>query len=484
MEQVSRDSAKAVLSELVGSLDQLERVQTISDIYINPNFDSVLEARFIECLKRLGGVGAIPMVKLVQDIVNGKSGYMLEVGKQRYRVEPQCELGPDQGVVTQSKPDFVLWPRSVPSKRKPIVVVCDGWAYHKDSLREDALKRSAIVTSGRFWVWSVTHNDVMAAMEGSLDTDLESPLVAMSRHDGSKAAPAVPRAQEKAYTQHAVARMLQWLAIGNDAQGRDSGLQQMQRNALWLGFLMIPATAQDKDACVHQMGQWLPRLPQSMREPGKGFAPSVSKPNGACGQVGWWPLALVKGEIAEHGWSAPGVVVLDAGASDDEEALHLAWRRWLHIFNTVQCLPGMLMATTNGLDGHDYDVLAVVAGADTAPAQPADQAALNNAWAEILAQVLNPLKPGLTELAHAGASTPEVGLELADEQGRVLADSELTWSKAKVALLRPDQDDMAMIWLSAGWHVVLLDESFTLVAEKSWPLAVAPLLGLELNNEE
>ena len=65
---------------------------TISDIYINPNFDSALEARFIESLKKLGGVGGLPPVKLVQDIVYGKSGYLLEVGGQRYRVEPQVEL--------------------------------------------------------------------------------------------------------------------------------------------------------------------------------------------------------------------------------------------------------------------------------------------------------------------------------------------------------------------------------------------------------
>jgi DEAD/DEAH box helicase domain-containing protein len=33
------------------------------------------------------------MVKLVQDVVNGKAGWVLEVGSQRYRIEPQCELG-------------------------------------------------------------------------------------------------------------------------------------------------------------------------------------------------------------------------------------------------------------------------------------------------------------------------------------------------------------------------------------------------------
>ena len=145
MEQVSRDQAKAVLGELVGALDQLERVKTISEIFINPNFDSVLEARFIESLKRLGGVGSIPMVKLVQDVVNGKSGFVLEVGGQRYRVEPQCDVGAEQGVLAASKPDFVIWPWATGSKRRPVAVFCDGWAYHKDCLREDALKRSALV---------------------------------------------------------------------------------------------------------------------------------------------------------------------------------------------------------------------------------------------------------------------------------------------------------------------------------------------------
>jgi DEAD/DEAH box helicase domain-containing protein len=92
MEKVSRDNAKAVLADLVGRWGNCSG-DTISDIFINPNFDSVLEARFIESLKRLSGVGGLPMVKLVQDVVNGKAGWVLEVGSQRYRIEPQCELG-------------------------------------------------------------------------------------------------------------------------------------------------------------------------------------------------------------------------------------------------------------------------------------------------------------------------------------------------------------------------------------------------------
>ncbi len=93
MEQVSRDNAKAVLSDLVGALGQLQRVDTISDIFINPNFDSVLEARFIESLKRLGGVGGLPMVKLVQDVVNGKAGWVLEVAASAIASSPSASWG-------------------------------------------------------------------------------------------------------------------------------------------------------------------------------------------------------------------------------------------------------------------------------------------------------------------------------------------------------------------------------------------------------
>jgi DEAD/DEAH box helicase domain-containing protein len=92
------------------------------------------------------------MVKLVQDIVNGKSGYLLEVASQRHWVEPQVELTGTDGVSIACKSDFVIWPGKASSSRRPVAVFCDGWTYHRETLREDAQKRSALVVSGRFWV--------------------------------------------------------------------------------------------------------------------------------------------------------------------------------------------------------------------------------------------------------------------------------------------------------------------------------------------
>lgn len=483
MELVSRDNAKAVLTELVGSLPSLERVKTISDIYINPNFDSVLEARFIESLKKMSGVAGLPPVKLVQDVVHGKSGYVLEVGSQRYRIEPQCDLNGDVGVSVPSKPDFVIWPWASGSKRRPVAVFCDGWVYHKECMREDALKRSAIVASGKFWTWSVTHQDVSAAIDGNADSDLDSATVVLNRHDGNKAPPTVPRAQEKAFTQHAVARLLHWLSTPVGAAELNGAEEVQQRNAAWLEFLMVPSTAEDKTVAEAQRAPWLAQLPVYLREPGPGFAPVMSKANGAASVLGWWPLLLAKGLPVHQDWAAPATVLLDAAAAPDEDALHRAWRRWLQLFNTVQFLPGTYLVTSDGLAAHDYDPLAP-AKAGTPPAQPATQAAFNAAWQAVVENVLDLLVSGLKQLAQSGAALPEVGLELVDEKGRVSADSELAWVQEKVVVLRPDQSDLIELWGAESWKVVLLDEAMNLVAGAPWAAAAAASLGLELNMNE
>lgn len=481
MELVSRSMAKAVLTDLVEALDGLESVETISDIYINPNFDSVLESRFIESLKRLGGQGGIPPVKLVQDVVHGKSGYVLEVGTQRYKIEPQCSLGNDQGISVASKPDFVIWPWAASSSRRPIAVFCDGWAYHKESLRADALKRSAIVSSGRFWVWSVTHNDVASAMKGDLDTDLDSPLVTMSRHGGEGAPVNVPRAQEKAFTVHAVTRLLMWLAA--PAAEQDIGVKQLQRNGLWHGFLMVPNNEAERALCDALLGQWRDRMPAHLQAVMHGMAPSVAKTAGLCLQFSNWPLSVARdGMDAVQGWQAPGVLVLDDTAATGEEPLHVAWRQWLHLFNTLQALPGMWLVTSSGLDALDYTGLTYKLG--ELPAQSATQAAMYGAWGEVLAQSQQAMQAGLQKLAHAGAIPPEVGTELADEKGKVVADAELCWAASKLVILRDDQADLCDVWSSQGWRVLMLDNTFTQIGGAPWEEAVAALMSLTLPNKE
>ncbi|MBC7704127.1 MAG: DEAD/DEAH box helicase [Rhodoferax sp.] len=452
MDLVSRGRAREVLSELVNALGQLERVKTIAEIFINPNFDSVLEARFIESLRRLGlpeaaAFSGMPQTKLVQDIVNGKSGWLLEVADQRYKVQPQCNLGAAEGVSVASKPDFVIWPWPATAAKRPIAVFCDGWAFHKDTIRQDALKRSAIVASGRFWVWSVTHDDVKAALDGKIVTDLESPLVRMNRQVGTDAAATLARAEPGAFAGNAVAQLLGWLSRP------DAGaVERARKNAVWATFLMAkpPGSAEARSMEVLLTELWT-TLPVWMHSSPSRSLPVLSK-EGVQPQVAWrWPATLLRDDLASD--AVPGLVLLDEVLSDTEQLLHLHWRHWLALFNTLQVLPGVLLMSGSGLRAGDCEALKPAVAAP--PATADDGAALAAEWAAVVDQALAAVHAGLKALAATGLPPPLAGHELADERGRVVAEAELAWPQYRLVVLLPDQEDLMPAWRAAGWQVVV-----------------------------
>jgi len=448
MELVSRNRAREVLTELVGALGQMERVPTISDIFINPNFDSALEARFIESLRRLGGVNGLPPVKLVQEIVKGKSGFLLEVGTQRYWVEPQRDLGSSEQVAVPSRPDFILWPTQSKSARRPIAVFCDGWEYHKHSLREDARKRSALVASRGFWVLSVTHEDVKAALAGDATTDLESPLTTMNRHSGAQAPLSLPRAEQQAFNRNAVAHLLNWLASAADEQN-DPGAVQLRRNAAWATFLMVAEPGKPEAEAVKAQAQvLLATLPEWMRELPQPHAPAASRDGSHPAVNFWWPAAFAGGKLDIS--LTPGLLALDDDEAIDDPTQHQRWRRWLALFNTLQVLPGFVMATRQGVQGGDCELLAPVP--EATPSVDGPTSAVAAAWVRILELVVDAVRPGLEVLAKAGVEPPEVGYEHADERGNVVAEAELAWPRIKTVVMLETQREFAEVWAQAGWQ--------------------------------
>ena len=136
------------------------------------------------------------------------------------------------------------------------------------------------------------------------------------------------------------------------------------------------------------------------------------------------------------------------------------------------------MATASGLDGHDYESVGAFGSSSIVGANPKAHAALSGAWQQTLDLCLDVLADGLTALASAGATPPDVGMELADDKGQVLADSELCWLAQKLAVLRPDQSDMTHEWKAAGWDVKVLDEGLVSIDRQPWHAAVANGLGL------
>ncbi len=450
MALVSRRRAAEVLDELLGKLDQLEQVKNISEIYINPNFDSALEARFIESLKRLGGKAGIPHSKLVGEIIKGKSGYLLEIGGQRYWVEPQGKEVMSNDIVWWSNPDFVIWPAQSKSPRRPIAVFCDGWAYHHSILREDARKRSALLASGKFWVWSVTHEDVKQALLGDCSTDLESPLLRLARNDGAAKTPDFLKPDAGAFQSNAVAQLLSWLAMPVELDF-DPGESKLRRNAVALTFRMLSLPNDpEHEVLKTELAALQMHWPAWIEVPSNAAA-AGSKEGAAPVVRMWWPQAFGKsGATADL---SPGMVLLNDDAELPEKERQLVWRQWLQLFNHLQVLSGMFLATRRGIQGDDYLPLPAPTGFGSPSDSPSG--AQEQAWAAALDSAMSITHGGLAVLQSAGAMPPdEIGFELQDEAGEVCAEAELAWSSCSVLLLLEHQAEHLTQWQSAGWTVI------------------------------
>ena len=74
-------------------------------------------------------------------------------------------------------------------------------------------------------------------------------------------------------------------------------------------------------------------------------------------------------------------------------------------------------------------------------------------WENAMALVTEALHDAMTQWAALGLRVPEVGFELADGQGQVLAEAELAWPPERVAVLQDDQADARATFTHADWRV-------------------------------
>jgi DEAD/DEAH box helicase domain-containing protein len=171
----------------------------------------------------------------------------------------------------------------------------------------------------------------------------------------------------------------------------------------------------------------------------------------------WWPSELANAEATIP--PSPGFVIFNEAHAKDEPERHLMWRRWLWLFNILQTLPGVLLATQNGLDAGDHSGLTISSG--TRPGAGAPGAANTAAWEKVIGQAMDVLGEGLHALMDAGLPPPdEVGYELEQMDG-VAAEAELAWLQRKLVLLMPVHAEGTAVWRANGWK--------TVVAENDWP---------------
>lgn len=446
MEKVSRNNASDLLQELLANVDKLEKVNNISEIFINPQFDSVLEARFIESLKRLAGKNGLPSAKIERDIINGKSGYAFSIGSEGYKIELQADLGKDQGVMYPCKPDCLIIPIKSKTVRRPIAVFCDGWQYHQSLLREDARKRSSLVMSGKFLVWSVTSDDIDAALQGDSFSDLDS-LMNLYKNNNLPI-PSEINPNESKYKKNSVALLLEFLAINAESKV-DSQFVFMQRQAAALTFKMLDG----KDKRSEQKKFW-DDLPIFMQNYTEDAAPVISNCDPFPMIRMQWPKEFLQGDFSQG--TCSGVVMLDDNIVYDN--FRIIWRYWLSLYNHLQFIPNMLLVTRSGLDGKDYDKL----NGNSIQAVPSAYLvdAQEIAWNVVFNSIISSLSQEVRVLKELGFPVPdEVGMSLDINDVEHIA--ELVWFNPKVVVLFGDEIENKEVWIKNNWNVVCVSESWT-----------------------
>ena len=462
MEGTSRTVALALLNEMLEGAfsrgarggtprmikpEDLQEVPGLRTVKTNPLMESELEARFVEALRRIEVEGK--PVRVREDIVGGKPGFALSVDERTYFMEPQADLGRAQGVVLPSRPDFLIRPARASTGSPPVAVFMDGFEHHRDRADDDSAKRMALVRAG-YLVWSLTWQDINDAFgngapplawlggnEGAM-TALQEKLDQRWETDGVRSALGEP-------SLNSLVRFLRNpdpLAWKRALFTQLLGLFQradMQSAALRNRFLdaakQLPAAVQDRMA----------DLPEETALAGAG-----PWRNGTPELVELF-VALPLAAVQEAEPDAMAVALHLNDAQPEHSDYRRQWNDTLRFYNLAQFLPGASWTTVRGTTNGIYPEYPDFAEADALGEMP------DAAWTEAVSLAVAALRPILLALAEDELPPPEVGFELQDAAGEVVAEAELAWEAKQVAVLLDGAESSA--FTEAGWLVLSADEA-------------------------
>ncbi|MDO9528357.1 MAG: DEAD/DEAH box helicase [Syntrophales bacterium] len=452
MAETSRDAAIELLSEILKHRDNLVKTETLRNVHVNALFDSELEVRFIEALRRTR-MDDLP-VTLSKELVNGKPGYFLKIGERAWYIEPQVNLGHGDNVSIASRADFIFYPARSQESVKPIVVFTDGFFFHKDRIGKDMAQRMAISHSNRYNVWSLTWKDV------------ENRYRALSDYFRNYADPK-GKPNDKNFD-----KFLKGFGIEKfrDIHRTDSfewlvrylsnpDEKAWQLYAFIHGLINLdPQGFSDPDVLKKWTAKLKKTLPEEMFELFKdvedpclyGLFEPEEQDNDA-------PLSLfVLADQEDVRQSNANEMKLacclyDQVENRDRKYFENVWNGYLRLYNLFQFIPYAFFVTQEGLKGHAYDGIKI----GEAPVV-SDKETASDSWADICAVTGKELHTLLDTLAENGWPIPEVGYELVDNVGEIVATAELAWENKKIAFLQENELEYADAFEKAGWQVFSL----------------------------
>lgn len=125
--------------------------------------------------------------------------------------------------------------------------------------------------------------------------------------------------------------------------------------------------------------------------------------------------------------------------------------RWQQLWQCLNLLLPLRHLWAGGVDMPGLEAL------QNAPVLQQPASGLPAAWIEVLSLVLRETQAWAHALALANVPVPEVGYELLDDKGRIVAESEMAWPAARVTVLLPDSGGAAK-FEAAGWACFVVTE--------------------------
>jgi DEAD/DEAH box helicase domain-containing protein len=207
-----------------------------------------------------------------------------------------------------------------------------------------------------------------------------------------------------------MASLIRWLGAAT-GEGIDPQVIRQAKHAYFLSAGVIPhpqdPAQEDRRASLRSFWGKVTDLPCPI--PAANSTPAGNVDASAFKLRYHWPRALLDGNGQLY--ASPGFLILDRAAVTEEKEYHLAWRRWLRLFNLFQTLPGVYLATADGLEAGDYQS---IRGLPKATPVASNQGTPGGSvWDEVLTLALSDLHEDIRSLRSLGAPVPdEVGYEL------------------------------------------------------------------------
>jgi DEAD/DEAH box helicase domain-containing protein len=447
-EEISRERGIRLLTTMIAAGEKRVVIEALNDLDITSLFGSVLEKKFVERLEATvidsGG-------EWQKTLVKGTSGFRFRFGKDSrfWEIQLQPKLAQAQGVMTACQPDFLL--TSDDAEVRPIAVFTDGFEFHvhpgkpTSRLADDAVKRRAVLDSGKYWVWSITWQDLLDGPEAMLSllhqkiqpvlerkmqvlgmTGLTYPPVAQAFGSGF--------GQLTAFLQAPV--WVGWQRLANEA-----GLIPLQVLA---NKGVTGATTSDL-LDLHDRWQSGAEIPDKTDDNWKGELLHTTILVEAADLL----VVASQGDVLAN--SANKVIArLRLGDTIAERSAPFyldRWRRWLGLGNVLQFSGNVRYFTTSEVSlGSAPDLDFALSGA------------IPQEWEGLLQGLLPSLVGLAKKMAADGVPVPELEYYLEEASDGSFA--EMAWKSAakSTCLLVGDQLHLKKNWEDAGWCVISLND--------------------------